>query len=79
MACKKPVVKYLLGIVAISVSAWTLSKGWGCRSGLAGGLKRLGELCSCPAVSADTSMAVSVISSAKLCATTIASPTSRKT
>lgn len=69
----------LLGIVATSVSAWTLSKGWGWRSGLAGGLKRLGELCNCPAVSADNSMAVSVVSSAKLCATTIASPASCKT
>ena len=34
----------LLGIVADTVSIWTVSRGWGDLSGLEGGLNRLGEL-----------------------------------
>ena len=56
----------LLGIVAVTVSIWAVSRGWGGLSGLEGGLNRLGELCRWEAVRAIRRDAESVARKARL-------------
>lgn len=54
------------GMVAVSISSWAFKRGWGMRSGLEGGLKRLGELCRWEAVRAIRRDAESVARRARL-------------
>lgn len=56
----------LLGIVAVTVSIWAVSRGCGGLSGLEGGLNRLGELCRLEAVRAIRRDAESVARKARL-------------
>ncbi|KAA6423984.1 MAG: hypothetical protein FRX49_05943 [Trebouxia sp. A1-2] len=65
-ACACAIPAPLLGIVAVTVSIWAVSRGCGGLSGLEGGLNRLGELCRLEAVRAIRRDAESVARKARL-------------